>query len=98
MHMHIGTWSSLHDLAKMVRGAVLAVYTLYVVYTNPTSSYVIMDGYYNLYYAVSILYWHCYFILTIVILLCNNFLQTCMVMHFMHFIQVQVIIHIILII
>lgn len=55
MHMHIGTWSSLHDLAKMVRGAVLAVYTLYVVYTNPTSSYVIMDGYYNLYYAVSIL-------------------------------------------
>ena len=49
MHMYIGTWSSLHDLVKMARGAVLAVYTLYVVYTNPTSSYVIMDiGYYNL--------------------------------------------------
>ena len=62
MHMHIGTWSSLHDLAKMARGAVLAVYTLYVVYTNPTSSYVIMDGYYNFvlccfYTDIVILYW-----------------------------------------
>ena len=63
MHMYIGTWSSLHDLAKMARGAVLAVYTLYVVYTNPTSSYVIMDGYYNLY--MLFLYWHSVIIYTL---------------------------------